>query len=125
MMPTPTLTVSEASARVWTLPDGTLHREDGPAVEWVDGTKFWYRLGHVHREGGPAVEKADGGRMWLQNGQRHREDGPAIENADGSTQYFIHGQPLSYEDWAWRTGRTPKVSRFDRLVESELEGDEL
>ena len=25
--------------------NGVLHRDDGPAVEYVDGSKFWYRNG--------------------------------------------------------------------------------
>lgn len=25
--------------------DGERHREDGPAIEYPDGTKFWYRNG--------------------------------------------------------------------------------
>ena len=25
--------------------NGYLHREDGPAIEWANGTKFWYYKG--------------------------------------------------------------------------------
>lgn len=32
------------TARMWFL-DGKLHREDGPAVECPDGSRFWYRNG--------------------------------------------------------------------------------
>ena len=32
------------------------HREDGPAIEYIDGTKFWYKNGKYHREDGPAVK---------------------------------------------------------------------
>ena len=35
--------------------NGLLHREDGPAVEWVDGTKQWYQNGLLHRIDGPAT----------------------------------------------------------------------
>jgi hypothetical protein len=38
------------------LKNGKLHREDGPAVEYADGSKKWYLNGKLHREGGPAVE---------------------------------------------------------------------
>ena len=27
-----------------------LHREDGPAVEWFEGSKYWYINGKRHRE---------------------------------------------------------------------------
>ena len=26
----------------------TLHRENGPAIEWADGTKFWHQNGRRH-----------------------------------------------------------------------------
>ena len=26
----------------WWYLNGKRHREDGPAIEWADGTKFWY-----------------------------------------------------------------------------------
>ena len=43
------------------------HREDGPAVEWADGSKFWYRNDLLHREDGPACEWADGNKSWYIN----------------------------------------------------------
>ena len=61
---------------------GKLHREDGPAVEYKNGTKKWYREGRVHRDGGPAVEYADGYKAWYREGRLHREDGAAIEGVD-------------------------------------------
>ena len=49
-----------------------LHREDGPAIEYSDGTKCWYRNGKLHREDGPAVIYHNGTRKWLLNGMPHR-----------------------------------------------------
>jgi len=46
-----------------------LHREDGPALEWNDGTKWWY-----------------------QNDRRHRTDGPAIEYINGFKYYYLNGK---------------------------------
>ena len=40
------------------------HREDGPAVEYANGTKCWYRNDQLHREDGPAVEYAHGTKYW-------------------------------------------------------------
>ena len=45
-----------------------LHREDGPAAEYTDGTKMWYQNGKLHREDGTAVEYADGEKEYWYNG---------------------------------------------------------
>ena len=37
------------------VPDGYLHREDGPAVIYTDGSKEWWIRGNLHREDGPAA----------------------------------------------------------------------
>ena len=71
--------------------DGLLHREDGPAVEYVNGDKYWYKNGRLHREGGPALEYADGGKSWWVNGKLHREDGPAVEDANGTKEWWLDG----------------------------------
>lgn len=43
---------------------GQLHRDDGPAVEWPDGSNFWFVEGLRHREDGPAVQYANGTEEW-------------------------------------------------------------
>jgi hypothetical protein len=51
-----------------------LHREDGPAVEWCDGTKFWIINGLFHREDGPAIDEwVDGYKAWYLNDERLTE----------------------------------------------------
>lgn len=40
---------------------GERHREDGPAVEYADGSKYWYQNGELHREDGPAIEDEEDG----------------------------------------------------------------
>lgn len=37
-----------------------LHRTDGPAIEWLNGSKEWYYKGQRHRSDGPAIELFDG-----------------------------------------------------------------
>jgi len=50
-----------------------------PKIDYK-GTKKWRNSnGKLHREDGPAVEYTDGSRLWYINGQLHRIDGPAIE----------------------------------------------
>jgi len=50
--------------------DGKLHREDGPAIEYTDGTKYWYKYGLYHREEGPAIEYANGSKYWYLEGKQ-------------------------------------------------------
>ena len=68
-----------------------LHYEDGPAVEYANGTRFWYVNGHPHRVGAPAIEWANGTCEWWVNGLLHRVDGPAVEWADGSHYCSLFG----------------------------------
>lgn len=47
--------------------DDQLHREDGPAIEYVGlhgKLEVWYRNGFPHREDGPAVVKLNGKKEW-------------------------------------------------------------
>ena len=53
---------------------GQLHRDDGPAVEWSNGTKSWYQNGLRHRTDGPAIEYLDSGKVWFINGEELTED---------------------------------------------------
>jgi len=46
----------------------TLHREDGPAVEWKHGKKEWWINGKRHREDGPAIIYDNGVMLWYLNG---------------------------------------------------------
>lgn len=54
----------------WLLPNGELHREDGPAIEYSDGDKYWYINGKLHREDGPAIEYSDKNKIWYYHGQQ-------------------------------------------------------
>ena len=62
------LTINEHGTKEWKLPNGKWHREDGPAIEWGDGSKEWYLNGFCHREDGPAVEWSDGNKRWWIDG---------------------------------------------------------
>ena len=75
--------------------DGQLHRKNGPAIEFADGTKHWYFKGVLHRVGGPAIEQADGTKQWWENGLPHRADGPAMEWPNGRKDWFLNGQEVS------------------------------
>ena len=73
---------------------GLLHRTDGPAIEYADGSKSWYQNGLLHRTDGPAVECDAVTKEWWQNGKRHRIDGPAVERFDGYREWWINGVEL-------------------------------
>ena len=82
----------------WLNESGQLHRENGPAREDADGTKFWFRNGFLHREDGPAFEHADGTKVWYTDGDLHRDDGPAIEHVDGTKEWWIDGKCIMYKE---------------------------
>jgi len=84
--------IDDEGNKYWYNEDGELHREDGPAIEYVSGTKEWLINGELHREDEPAIEGADGSKFWYLNDKRHREDGPAIEYADGRKEWYLNGE---------------------------------
>ena len=78
----------------WYNEKNQLHREDGPAMIWEDGSKFWWLNGLKHREDGPAIEYSNGDKIWYFNGKYHRRDGPAIEWEDGYKSWYYHGKRI-------------------------------
>ena len=71
---------------------GKLHRVDGPARIWSDGSFEWYYNGKLHRPCGPAVEyKVYGAKYWYWHGNLHRLDGPAAEYSSGYKLWYIDG----------------------------------
>ena len=64
------------------------------------GTRWYFNsAGQLHRDDGPAIEYPDGSKSWCQNGQLHRTDGPAIECADGTKRWYINGVRLTEADF--------------------------
>ena len=89
----------ENSNKFWRDSDGVLHRTDGPAIEWTDGTKDWWHHGLIHRTDGPAIESADGTTEWWQHGLRHRADGPAVQYSDGGMSWYLDDKCLTFDVW--------------------------
>lgn len=79
----------------WYDEEHLLHKEDGPAVEYTDGDKFWYKHGLQHREDGPAAEFPNGDKEWYINDKLHREDGPAIDYISGLKIWYYHGMRVN------------------------------
>ena len=64
-----------------------------------DGTTRWYnQAGELHRENGPALEFENGSKSWWKHGKRHREDGPAVEWADGDKEWWLNGGQVTEEE---------------------------
>ncbi len=102
-MKTYKVTVDDYGTRRWYNEHDQHHREDGPAVECVKGTKCWYLNNKYHREDGPAVEWANGTKFWYLNNKYHREDGPAVEYTNGTKEWFVNGTPLTEAEFNART----------------------
>ena len=54
--------------------NGKVHREDGPAIEYNDGYKYWWINGKRHRDGGPAVEYPNGYKEWWLDGKIYSKE---------------------------------------------------
>ena len=75
---------------------GKLHRDNGPAVIWSNGTQEWYQNGLLHRDNDlPAIIRANGDQQWFQNGKCHRDNGPASIDANGKC-WVQHGEICRY-----------------------------
>ena len=87
-----------------------VHRVDGPAIEYADGSEAWYLNNQLHRVGGPAITLSltsnkpfytmeialhAGDKAWYQNGKLHRTDGPAVKRNNGTQLWYINGNKLS------------------------------
>jgi len=91
--------VYSSGNRYWYNEKDQRHREDGPAVEFANGTKAWYINSKRHREDGPAIEGAGGNKSWYINDKLHREDGPAIEFTSGTKFWYINDKCLTEKEF--------------------------
>jgi len=93
----PEMKIDTYGEKRWFL-NGKLHREDGPAVEYPNGTKFWFLNDLLHREDGPTVEYENGTKEWWLNGKLHRTDGPAMEWPNGEKDWYLKGKEVSWRE---------------------------
>ena len=77
------------------------------------GDKAWYLNGELHREDGPAVEWVDGTKTWYLNGKQHRENGPVYELANGDKAWYLNGKYLTEQEWKFSM-RKKKIGRLLR-----------
>ena len=93
--------VDKRGTKHWYIND-KLHRDDGPAIEYLNGAKYWYLNGNLHRTDGPAIHRSDGTKGWWLNGKLHRTDGPAVEYVDGYKGWYLNDEELSETEWRKR-----------------------
>jgi hypothetical protein len=86
--------------------NGKLHREDGPAVEWVNGDKSWYING----------KWANGDKEWFINGKLHREDGPAVELANGNKYWYINDKRMTEEEFNRRKVKEFSMEELEKVL---------
>jgi len=91
--------INEYGTKIYKNSKGYYHREDGPALEYTNGDKFWYKEGRWHRENSPAREWIDGNKEWWKKGKCHRIDGPAWEYLYGEKAWFILDKELVEKDF--------------------------
>jgi hypothetical protein len=90
-----------------------IHRLDGPAIVWADGSEHWYMNGKRNRENGQAIIASNyKHKEWILCGKYHRLDGPAVETSrlDRNT-----GELVIVNHWCLNDMLYPK-SNHNRLV---------
>jgi len=79
--------------------DGSYNKKYGN-IDWYDTSgKQYFRGCLVHREDGPAIEWKNGSKIWYIDGKRHREDGPACEYSNGDKYWYLNGKEYSKEEY--------------------------
>ncbi len=54
---------------------GKMHRDNGPAEIYSDGSCYWYYNGFVHRKNGPAQITLKGSQYYIQMGKLNQKNG--------------------------------------------------
>jgi hypothetical protein len=66
---------------------------------YLDGSiSYWFK-NRRHRDDGPAIEFPNGTQEYYLNGVRHRVDGPSVVSISGYKEYHLNGNRLSKKDW--------------------------
>ncbi len=63
------------------------------------GDVGYVKSGKLHRDDGPAIERVNGNKFWYKNGKRHREDGPAVEYYYGKMEWWVDDEECTEEDY--------------------------
>ena len=101
-----TCIIDKYGTQAWRLPNGEMHRLDGPAyigAEDGDNRKEWWVNGKLHRTDGPAVviQHEQLWRAWYTNGKLHRTDGPAVVHPNGDQEWWVDGVDITRQVETW------------------------
>lgn len=61
--------------------------------------RYYNHSGQLHREDGPAVIWRDGSEAWFHNGKLHRTTGPAVALTNRTTTWWIHGVQYTKQEY--------------------------
>lgn len=118
------LRISNTGVKRWNTQCGHnkkgLHRVDGPAIEYPDGSYAWYLANQLHRADGPAVHWAGDGSNktivdeWWFQGRRHRLAGPAVLYDNGNVEWWHWGK--RYMNFSEYFAKVPYHFQEERLL---------
>ena len=110
------VTIDDEGTYRWYNKEGQRHRDEGPAVKFPNGKKYWYKDGKLHRDGDlPAEEHANGDKLWYQDDRLHRLKGPALILSDGTKAWYIKG--TKYTEKKFNKKVKKLRSCFDKVIE--------
>jgi len=76
-------------------------------------TRYTNELGQIHRSDGPAVIYSDGTEKWFVNGKLHRLDGPAVVYVNGDKEWYIYNREV---DVSTETKQIKRLNTFLKLT---------
>jgi len=83
-----------------------------------DGSFCWYQQNYeMHRLNGPARKFSDGSKFWYQYGKFHRLEGKAIEYANGYGLWYIEGAEYNKKEFDAEIARRNQSLREGNLIE--------
>ena len=85
-------------------------------VQVSDNKTTWFINGDRHRDDGPAIEYLDGTKAWYLNGERHREDGPACVLSTGAKYWYLNGTELSESEFNNRTVKELSIAELELIL---------
>lgn len=91
-----------------------------PSIRSIDesGSEIWHRVDHpnvIHRDDGPAITWDDGSRFWYYDGVNHNENGPSVIYANGQMHWHYHGSNWDFDRWCKTLQKTPEDIVFLKI----------
>ncbi|HMC00637.1 MAG TPA: hypothetical protein VKN14_06335 [Flavobacteriaceae bacterium] len=99
-----------------------LHREnDKPAIEYSNGTKYWYKNGKIHRENDkPAIEWSNGSKFWYNKNGRFikREDKTPtkMKIKNGTEVWVLNEQELDSNNFDWYKAKIHRENDLPAVI---------